>query len=249
VCKPKLDVRERLPELGQEIIEKVKTAAAARIRRARGTFLGVDRPVIRRPTVMPASPIIAVGASTGGTEAIRELLSDMPPDFPGVLIVQHMPSKFTRAFADRLDKLCQVRVKEAADGDPVLLGHVLIAPGDYHMRLVREQGGHRVRVTQDPPVNRHRPSVDVLFHSCAECGGANTVGVLLTGMGEDGARGLLAMRQAGSATFAQDEATSVVYGMPKAAVELGAAARVLPLHRMLDGVRGALSERTPERAY
>jgi two-component system chemotaxis response regulator CheB len=189
--------------------------------------------------------VIAVGASTGGTEAIRELLQEMPPDFPGVVIVQHMPPKFTRAFADRLDGLCRVRVKEAEDGDAVLLGHALIAPGDYHMRLVREGANYRVRLDREEAVNRHRPSVDVLFDSCAASAGPSAVGVILTGMGEDGARGLLRMRQAGARTLAQDEATSIVFGMPKAALDLGAAERALPLNRLLEGVLAALPRPLP----
>jgi two-component system, chemotaxis family, protein-glutamate methylesterase/glutaminase len=178
--------------------------------------------------------IIAVGASTGGTEALREFLVALPADTPGVVIVQHMPEKFTRAFADRLDGLCTVRVKEAEDGDRVLTGHALIAPGNYHMRLVREGAVYRVRLNSEPPVNRHRPSVDVLFHACAETAGTNAVGIIMTGMGDDGARGLLAMRSAGARTLAQDEASCVVFGMPKAAIDLGAAERTLPLGRLAE---------------
>jgi two-component system chemotaxis response regulator CheB len=249
VFKPKTDIRERLPEVAQEVIEKVKVAAAARVRRSRGAAPAAAPAPARRPPAPLArgatAPVIAIGASTGGTEAIRELLMDLPADFPGVVVVQHMPPRFTRAFAERLDGLCQVRVKEAEDGDAVLLGRVLIAPGDHHMRLTREGANHRVRLDQEAPVNRHRPSVDVLFDSCAAGAGPNAVGILLTGMGEDGARGLLRMRQAGAHTLAQDEASSVVFGMPKAAIDLGAAERVLPLSRLFEGVLAAL--RTPNR--
>lgn len=234
VCKPRFDIRERLPEVAQEVIAKIKVAAAARARRSRGTFPGLTPSPLRPRAPLPrtTAQVVAVGASTGGTEAIREFLLDLPPDFPGVVIVQHMPPKFTRAFADRLDSTCQMRVKEAEDGDSVLLGHVLIAPGDYHMQLIRDGASYRVGIHQGAPVNRHRPSVDVLFRSCAEGAGTNAIGILLTGMGEDGARGLLQMRQAGARTLAQDEASSVVFGMPKAAIELQAVDQVVALSRL-----------------
>jgi two-component system chemotaxis response regulator CheB len=145
-----------------------------------------------------------------------------------------MPEQFTRAFAERLDGLCTVRIQEAQDGDRVLAGHALIAPGDQHMRLVREGATYRVRLDREPPVNRHRPSVDVLFFSCAETAGSNAVGVIMTGMGDDGARGLVAMRRSGARTLAQDEASCVVFGMPKVAIELGAAERVAPLERLAE---------------
>jgi two-component system chemotaxis response regulator CheB len=235
VTKPKVDLRERIGDVAQEIIDKVKTAAGARVRQN-----GVrPRPQPEAPRPRPAlggfrttQQILAVGASTGGTEALREFLTALPPDAPGVVIVQHMPEHFTRAFAERMDTLCTVRVKEGEDGDRVLAGHVLIAPGNHHMRLVRDGATYRVRLSQDPPVNRHRPSVDVLFDSCAGAAGRNAVGVIMTGMGDDGARGLLAMRSAGARTLAQDEATCVVYGMPKVAVEMGAVEQVLPLLRL-----------------
>jgi two-component system chemotaxis response regulator CheB len=151
-----------------------------------------------------------------------------------------MPEKFTRAFADRLNALCTVRVKEAEDGDRILAGHVLIAPGGQHMRLTREGATYLVRLNSEPPVNRHRPSVDVLFDSCAEFAGSNAVGVIMTGMGDDGARGLLAMRRAGARTLAQDEATCVVFGMPKVAIDIGAAQRVLPLGELADAALGLI---------
>jgi two-component system chemotaxis response regulator CheB len=231
ITKPRLDLRERLPEVAREVSEKVKAAARARLRRplppapapARG-----PRPLAVRTT----DRLIAVGASTGGTEAIRVFLAALPPDSPGVVVVQHMPERFTRAFAERLDRSCAVRVKEAADGDRVLAGHVLVAPGNHHLRVVREGAAFLVRLGSDPPVNHHRPSVDVLFSSCAEAAGSRAVGVIMTGMGDDGARGLLALRRAGGRTLAQDEATSVVFGMPRVAIALGAAERVLPLERL-----------------
>jgi two-component system chemotaxis response regulator CheB len=175
---------------------------------------------------------VAIGASTGGTEALKLLLQELPHDAPGLLIVQHMPEVFTRAFAERLDKTCKVEVREAADGDRVLVGRALIAPGNRHLRL-RKCGGHyAVEVTDGPLVSRHRPSVDVLFHSAADAAGANAVGVILTGMGGDGAEGLLAMRRAGAATLAQDEASCVVFGMPQEAIRRGAVQHVLPLGEM-----------------
>jgi two-component system chemotaxis response regulator CheB len=181
--------------------------------------------------------VIAVGASTGGTEALRVFLTSLPADSPGLVIVQHMPEQFTRSFAERLDRACQIRVHEAADGDRVLPGHALLAPGDKHVKVVRSGASYVVRIGIAPPVNHHRPSVDVLFHSCAKHLGSNAVGVILTGMGSDGARGMLAMHDAGARTVAQDEATCVVYGMPKEAVAAGGVDEVVPL----DDVAGAVA--------
>ena len=230
VTKPRLDLRERLPEVAQEVIEKIKAAATARVRVPRGRPAVPATEPRPSPLATPAAhQVIAVGASTGGTEALREFLASLPPNGPGVVVVQHMPEKFTRAFAERLDGLCTVRVKEAEDGDRVRPGHVLLAPGNRHARLAPSVGGYVVRLGDDEPVNRHRPSVDVLFASCADVIGASAVGVIMTGMGDDGARGLLQMRRAGAVTFAQDEGSSVVFGMPRAAIEMGAVDRVLPL--------------------
>jgi two-component system chemotaxis response regulator CheB len=226
VTKPALDLARGLDELADELAAKLTATAAARVRGRR------TRPPPRaqaRPLARATHKVIAIGASTGGTEALRSVLTMLPADAPGTVVVQHMPEHFTRSFADRLDTLCKVRVKEAEDGDPVLPGHVLIAPGDRHMRVVRSGAAYRVEVFTAERVNRFRPSVDLLFHACARQLGGNAIGALLTGMGEDGARGLLEMRRAGAHTVAQDEATSVVYGMPRAAVELGAVAEVLPL--------------------
>jgi two-component system chemotaxis response regulator CheB len=222
----------------------VKVAAGARLR------LATAPPPLPRSLAGPrllgtTQRLVALGASTGGTEAIREVLVALPADAPPVLIVQHMPEKFTHAFANRLDGLCAVRVKEAADGDRALAGHVLIAPGSHHMRLARDGATWIVRVGADAPVNRHRPSVDVLFQSCADLAGPSAVGVLLTGMGDDGARGLLAMRRAGAATLAQDEASCVVFGMPRAAIELGAAAHVVPLTRVAEVTLACAEEPFP----
>jgi two-component system chemotaxis response regulator CheB len=240
VTKPKLDFRERMPTVAREIIEKVKNAAVARVHQPAPPRAGPRAGPRPAGTAMlrTTDQVIAVGASTGGTEALREFMLALPADCPGVVVVQHMPEKFTRAFADRLDGFCTVRVKEAEEGDRVLTGHVLIAPGNYHMRLVREGATYRVRLNSEPPVNRHRPSVDVLLHSCAETAGSNAIGVIMTGMGDDGARGLLAMRTAGARTLAQDEATCVVFGMPRAAIELGGAERVLPLGCLAEAALG-----------
>lgn len=171
-----------------------------------------------------------MGASTGGTESLRAVLETLPADSPGIVIVQHMPEKFTAAFARRLNGLCQVEVKEAEDGDSVLRGRVLIAPGNRHMLLQRSGARYYVSIKDGPLVSRHRPSVDVLFRSAAHHAGGNALGILMTGMGDDGAAGLLEMRQAGATTIAQDEETSVVFGMPKEAITRGAAMKVVPLH-------------------
>ena len=176
--------------------------------------------------------VVCVGASTGGTEALRELLEELPANAPGMVIVQHMPEKFTAAFAKRLNGLCEVEVKEAVDGDPVLRGHVLIAPGDKHMLLERQGARYYVSVKTGPLVSRHRPSVDVLFRSAARSAGSNAMGIIMTGMGDDGARGMLEMHQAGAYTVAQDEASSVVFGMPKEAIAKGGVDRILPLDQI-----------------
>ncbi|MFB3818742.1 MAG: chemotaxis response regulator protein-glutamate methylesterase, partial [Candidatus Methylomirabilales bacterium] len=231
VAKPQVDLREHLEEIGQEVAGKVRAAAAARVSRRTappppsGERVRAAPPPARLRTT---GRVLAVGASTGGTEALREFLAMLPADAPGAVIVQHMPEKFTRSFAARCDELCTIRVREAEDGDRVLVGHALIAPGNYHMALCRKGAQYCVRIRSGPPVNRHRPSVDVLFESVAACAGRNAVGVIMTGMGADGARGLLAMREAGARTIAQDEATCVVFGMPREAIALGAAEAVLP---------------------
>jgi len=183
----------------------------------------------------PTGPaLIALGASAGGTDALRLVLSALPVDCPGVVIVQHMPEHFTRAFAERLDALCAISVREAREGDRVAAGSALIAPGNQHMRIAREGNGYKVVLGSDPPVQRHRPSVDVLFSSCAQVAGARAIGIIMTGMGHDGARGLLSMRQAGARTLAQDEATSAVFGMPRAAISLEAAEQIVPLERLAE---------------
>lgn len=180
--------------------------------------------------------VVAVGASTGGTEALTTFLKAMPVDCPGIVIVQHMPEKFTTSFANRLNEICKISVKEAANGDAVIRGHALIAPGNYHLLLKRSGARYYVEVREGPLVNRHRPSVDVLFRSTARYAGANAIGIIMTGMGDDGAHGLKEMKEAGAKTIAQDEQTCVVFGMPKEAIKLGAADLVLPLEQIAPAV-------------
>ncbi len=242
IAKPRIDTRQQLIEAGIRICDTVIAAAAARLRASNagaGRLLPEKKltadvimppPVSgRRTAARTTERIVCIGASTGGTEALRHLLQALPKDSPGIAVVQHMPENFTAAFAGRLDSLCAVAVKEAADGDLVTRGRVLIAPGNRHMLLHRNGNNYRVAIKDGPLVTRHRPSVDVLFRSAAQYAGPNALGILMTGMGDDGAKGLLEMRQAGSATIAQDEASCVVFGMPREAIALGAADRVLPL--------------------
>jgi two-component system chemotaxis response regulator CheB len=232
ISKPRLDVSNGTIEQAEEIVAKVKAAARARVRR--------DSVTIAQPSVSPAKTyqfsathkVVAVGASTGGTEALKELLLPLPADFPGIVIVQHMPEAFTRQFAERLDYLCRIRVKEAQDGDRILPGHALLAPGGHHMAVVRRGMEYAVHVYRGERVNRHMPSVDVLFSSCARSLGRNVVGVMLTGMGADGSRGMLEMKHADAFNIAQDESTSVVFGMPREAILIGAVDQVLPLSQI-----------------
>ena len=240
ILKPRMGVAEHLNEAKLMIRETVKGAAKARLgtrRQARAaspaqklTADAVLPPPTGRAMSRTTEMVVCIGASTGGTEALREVLEALPANSPGIVIVQHMPESFTRAFAKRLNGLCQVDVKEAEDGDTVMRGHVLIAPGGLRHTLLERQGArYVVSVKEGPLVSRHRPSVDVLFRSAARNAGSNAVGIIMTGMGDDGARGLLEMKQAGARTFAQDEATSVVFGMPKEAIARNAADKVIPL--------------------
>ena len=244
VTKPKLGTQEFLRESRETLCNVVKAAS-----RVRGKGIRNVEPALTADAVLapPSSCAMArttervalIGASTGGTEALRVFLQGMPADSPGLVIVQHMPEKFTTAFAQRLDGCCAISVKEAENGDTVLRGRALIAPGNRHTLLKRSGARYYVEVRDGPLVCRHRPSVDVLFRSGARYAGPNSVGVLMTGMGNDGARGLLELKEAGAATIAQDEATCVVYGMPHEAVKLGAASRVLPLPAIAGAVLGA----------
>jgi two-component system chemotaxis response regulator CheB len=217
-------------EMGVQLVDKIR--AAARIRITPRTQTDAKAPAAPPQTLAltrTTQQIVAIGASTGGTEALKEILIRLPSNFPGTVVVQHMPPKFTTAFAERLNGLCQVEVKEAADGDSVLTGKVLIAPGNFHMLLKRSGARYFVQVKNGPMVHHQRPSVDVLFNSTAQTAGANALGVILTGMGADGAAGLLAMKKSGARTYAQDEASCVVFGMPKEAIKLGGVDKVLPL--------------------
>lgn len=248
ILKPRVDTKQFLLESSVRICDAVKAAAAADLRhlprRGRAapaasqptSKLNADvmlPPPIRRDAMARTTEtVVCIGASTGGTESLRVVLEALPADGPGIVIVQHMPEHFTSAFARRLDGLCRVDVKEAEDGDTVRRGRVLIAPGNHHTLLQRSGARYFVAVKDGPLVSRHRPSVDVLFRSAAQYAGANAAGILMTGMGDDGARGLLEMHSAGALTVAQDEATSVVFGMPREAIALGAADRVLPLDQL-----------------
>lgn len=227
VAKPSIGIRRGMIDYTEEIAEKIRAAAHSRPRRAPHRR---DPPPTRLKAPMISSEkLLIIGASTGGTEAIRQVLEPLPASSPGILITQHMPGGFTRSFAERLDRLSQISVKEAEEGERVLPGHAYIAPGDHHLKLARSGANYVVRLDDGPPVNRHRPSVDVLFHSAAEYAGRNAVGVILTGMGKDGAAGLLEMRNAGAPTIAQDEASCVVFGMPREAIALGGACEVITL--------------------
>lgn len=242
IPKPSLGVGEFLRESRARFVESLRNAARARLRLVRrASPVKVEPEPVERPAAslltVTTDKVVAVGASTGGTEALRELLEPMPPDCPGLVIVQHMPEQFTSAFAKRLNQLCRIEVKEAEHGDRVLQGRALIAPGNRHLRVKRTGGHYQVEVMDGGRVSGHKPSVDVLFQSVARAAGANAVGVLLTGMGDDGAQGLLAMKQAGAATIAQDESSCVVFGMPRAAIERGAVDEVLPLGVICDAVR------------
>lgn len=230
VAKPSLGIRSGMLEYAEEIAEKIRAAARSRPRRAASR--NEAPPQRLTAPLMSSEKLLIIGASTGGTEAIRRVLEPLPANSPAIMIAQHMPGGFTRSFAERLDRLCQISVKEAEDGERVLPGHAYIAPGDAHLKLARSGANYVARLDQGPPVNRHRPSVDVLFRSAAEQAGRNAVGVLLTGMGKDGAAGLVEMRQAGAPTIAQDEASCVVFGMPREAIALGGASEVLPLEEI-----------------
>ena len=250
VTKPKAGLKQFLEDASADLISAVKSAALANVGSLRASLAAPAPAKSRRDPLAAVAPklsadavtapptsamkkttemIVAIGTSTGGTQALERVLVALPVDSPGIVIVQHMPEKFTKAFADRLNGICEVEVREAVHGERLLPGHVFIAPGGKHLMLRRGGAYYYAEVIDGPLVNRHRPSVDVLFRSVAKCAGRNAIGIIMTGMGDDGARGLLEMRQAGSATVAQDEATCVVFGMPKEAIKLEAADRVMPL--------------------
>jgi two-component system chemotaxis response regulator CheB len=245
ILKPKIGVAEHLEESRIRICDAVKAASRARVAGRRGappplaalshttekklTADAMLPPPSGRAMARTTESIVCIGASTGGTESLREVLTALPANSPGIVIVQHMPERFTASFAKRLNELCEVDVKEAEDGDAVLRGRVLIAPGNFHTMLERSGANYYVSVKEGPLVSRHRPSVDVLFRSAARSAGSNAVGVIMTGMGDDGARGLEEMKRAGARTLAQDEASSVVFGMPKEAIARGCVDRIAPL--------------------
>jgi two-component system chemotaxis response regulator CheB len=239
IAKPAFAGRQELLEtFGEKLVDLVKAAAGSRIRRRTGSEITVSpklsadaviQPVTSHSMIQTTEKVVAVGASTGGTEALRVLLEAMPLDAPGLVIVQHMPEVFTRSFANRLNEICRITVKEAENGDSVIRGRALIAPGNRHLVLKRSGARYFVELNDGPPVNRHRPSVDVLFRSTARFAGKNAIGILLTGMGNDGAQGLLELKEAGASTIAQDEKSCVVFGMPKEAIKLNAADKILPL--------------------
>jgi two-component system chemotaxis response regulator CheB len=232
VTKPKISIQSGMREYTELIADKIRAASRARVKArpiaAAKPGEGGALPQLRNP-LMSSEKLIIIGASTGGTEAIREFLQRMPSDCPGILIAQHMPEGFTTSFAKRLDSLCKISVREAAGDERVLPGHAYIAPGHSHLTLVRSGANYMTRIDQNEPVNRHRPSVDVLFKSAAISAGKNAVGVILTGMGKDGAMGMLQMKMAGAYNFAQDEASCVVFGMPREAIAVGGVNEVAPL--------------------
>jgi two-component system chemotaxis response regulator CheB len=254
VTKPKLN--EQAPEdYGQMIADKIRAAKSARLKgpRLAAEAAAVDAtmpPAMKRPVpvgVKTSDKIIAVGASTGGTEAIKEFLTGMTPDCPGIVIVQHMPENFTRMFAERLNGLCRITVKEAEHNDPILPGHAYIAPGGKHLWVKRDAGQMLAKLSTEPPLNLHRPSVDFLFMSCAKFVAGDAIGVIMTGMGRDGAKGMLEMKNAGAWTIAQDEATSVIFGMPREAIELGAVHEVAPLGRLRERALARLAKKEVAR--
>ncbi|QWV92503.1 chemotaxis response regulator protein-glutamate methylesterase [Geomonas oryzisoli] len=250
ITKPKIDIRSGLLEYAEELTEKIRCARLSF--RRRGSAPGGAAPVeakLSADAVLPnrrqhfstTEKVVAIGSSTGGTEALKTLLTALPADCPGILITQHMPETFTRTFAARLDGLCALAVKEAEQGERVLPGHAYIAPGNRHMMLARSGANYTIALDDGPPVSRHRPSVDVLFRSTANCAADNSLGIILTGMGDDGAAGMLEMHEAGARTLAQDEESCVVFGMPREAIARGGVDEVVPLSEMAGRLVGWLA--------
>ena len=245
VTKPKLGIRDGMLDYSCVIADKIRAAAHAQVRRTPSAAHALKPVEALRVPLHGSEKLVIVGASTGGTEAIRSLLQPLPADSPAILITQHMPAGFTHSFAKRLNSLCAVTVSEAVHGERVLPGHVYLAPGgERHMELARNGSTYVIELVDGSPVNRHRPSVDVLFSSAAAVAGCNAIGVLLTGMGKDGAAGMLAMRRAGAITLAQDEASCVVYGMPREAVALGAVEEVVSLNEMTERILARLGDQS-----
>ncbi|MEF9942817.1 MAG: chemotaxis response regulator protein-glutamate methylesterase [Burkholderiaceae bacterium] len=238
VAKPRIGVASGMKDLAQDIADKIRIAAKAHLHRRAAVALAASAERARPASFgrVSTEKLIAIGSSTGGTEAVREVLTRLPADAPAVLITQHMPPGFTASFAARLNGLCRMTVKEAVAGERVLPGHAYIAPGGRHMRLTRSGASYMIEIDDADPVNRHRPSVEVLFNSVAKHAGRNALGVMLTGMGKDGAAAMLTMRQAGAHNVAQDEASCIVFGMPKEAIALGAVDAVLPVTRIAEHI-------------
>lgn len=253
VAKPKVDLAHTLEDYAIDVIAKVKMAARARVRERApqagltvSPKLSADAIIAKKAAhthFLSTDKIIAIGASTGGTEAIKDVIIGLPADTPGIVITQHIPQQFSRPFAERMNRCCAMTVREAEDGEQILNGHVYIAPGGQHLLVRRSGARYLCELSQGPPVNRHRPSVDVLFRSVAQNVGPNALGVILTGMGNDGAAGLLEMQTAGAKTLAQDEATSVVWGMPGEAVKAGGVGEILPLGKISAKIRQLLALR------
>jgi len=245
---PKPGSQFTVPDVGRRLVRAIRAASVAKVKRVQETKREEGTPTPLPRNLETTHKVLAIGASTGGTQAIERLLRDLPPNTPGTAIVQHMPPGFTTSFAERLDRICPMAVREARNGDILAPGLALIAPGGHHLLVERSGARYHVKVKSGPPVNRHKPSVDVLFQSLASSAGANAIGVILTGMGADGAKGLAELRRSGACTIAQDEDTSVVFGMPKAAIDLGGAGEVLPLQEIPRGVLRFLAEKSPAAA-
>lgn len=240
IAKPKIDVAMGIDSYQQEIVEKIRVAAKSKPRTYKNTLTkAVAIPIDYRGT----KTVVGIGASTGGTEAIRVVLQQLSASFPATIVTQHIPSAFTKSFAARLDSLCAMKVKEAEDGELALPGNVYIAPGDKHLTLQRQEANYRIKLDDGELVSGHKPSVDVMFKSMAETVGGNAVAAILTGMGKDGAKGMLALRETGAITMAQDEASSVVYGMPKAAVDMGGTEHIVPLDELSKALSKAVEKK------
>lgn len=239
LAKPSVGIRAGMMDYADIVAEKIRMASRARPRQS--APVSEARPAALQAPIFTSEKLVIIGASTGGTEAIRAVLEKLPANSPGILIAQHMPGGFTKSFAERLDRLCNIRVKEAEDGERIMPGHAYIAPGTAHLVLAKSGANYIAKLDHGEAVNRHKPSVDVLFRSAAAVAGKNSVGVLLTGMGKDGAQGLLEMKKSGAYTFAQSEDSCVVFGMPKEGIALGGACEVVHLNKMTEAVLKQIS--------